>query len=91
MSTGSEPAPESTTIEVRKELYEGRTAGVLHHTPTVRGLLAYMFVGMFALTVIIALFRASSWDETKQLLDLILPAETALMGSAVGFYFASRE
>jgi len=32
----------------------------------------------------------SDWAQTKDLLLLIVPAETGLLGSAVGFYFGSR-
>ena len=29
------------------------------------------------------------WDNTSAFLELLLPAETALLGSAVGFYFGT--
>src|SRR6266496_3196825 len=59
----------------------------------VRGTTTYISVGIFALTVLlafIAIFFSSSWANAKELLQLIIPAETALIGSAVGFYFGSK-
>ena len=37
-----------------------------------------------------AFIRTGSWKETKELLDLLLPAVIALLGSAVGFYFGTK-
>jgi len=31
------------------------------------------------------------WMQTKELLELLLPAITALLGSAVGFYFGTQK
>ena len=57
-----------------------------------RALLAFAFVGILALTLILAFENVggTDWDDTVELLQLLLPAETALLGSAVGFYFGSR-
>jgi len=42
----------------------------------------------FILTIVWAFISASSayWTNVKDLLDLILPAETALLGTAIAFY-----
>lgn len=61
---------------------------------TVRSLTTYFFIFLFILTVLIAFYvviwRGSEWTQTKDLIELLLPAETALIGSAVGFYFGSK-
>jgi hypothetical protein len=52
----------------------------------VRGLLSSFgvtIVGAFGAAV---WGSAEAWDNTKSLLDLLLPAETALLGAAVAFY-----
>jgi len=43
---------------------------------------------IFGGTVFYAFIRTGSrsWSNAKELLDLILPAETALLGTAVAFY-----
>lgn len=32
---------------------------------------------------------AAQWSQTKELLQIILPAITGLLGSVIGFYFGS--
>jgi len=59
----------------------------------VRASLAIIFSGILAITVYLS-FRqtaSDSWANTKELLELLLPAETALLGTAVGFYFGSEK
>jgi hypothetical protein len=58
----------------------------------VRSLLAFTFVIILVLTIVFAFQNVDgpNWANTKELLQLLLPAETALLGSAVGFYFGSR-
>lgn len=40
--------------------------------------------------VIAALLRATTWEETRTVLDLFVPVVTALIGAMAGFYFAER-
>lgn len=58
----------------------------------VRASLAIAFFLLLALTVIWALVLAggAGWVNAKEALQILLPAETGLLGSAAGFYFASR-
>jgi hypothetical protein len=61
----------------------------------IRALLA----SVFALFLLIVIWRGFSnagsteqvWTQTKELLELLLPAITALLGSAVGFYFGTQK
>jgi hypothetical protein len=59
----------------------------------VRSSLALALTAILGLTIIGAFVGAlsSNWPNVKELLQLILPAETALLGGAVGFYFGSRQ
>jgi hypothetical protein len=57
----------------------------------VRAVLAVMFVLLLALVVIWGFLRTSGGVETTELLDRILPAVTGLLGSVVGFYFATKQ
>jgi len=59
----------------------------------VRGLLAFTFAAILFFTVIVAFQYVDTdpgWNNTKELLQVLLPAETALLGAAIGFYFGSR-
>jgi|GEM_PF-6981443 len=60
----------------------------------VRAVVAFSFVGIFLITIILAFIVimgfSNDWTNTKDLLQLILPAETALIGSAIGFYFGTQ-
>lgn len=57
----------------------------------VRGGLAILFAIILIGTIVFAFQHVGtpSWVDTKELLQLLLPAETALLGSATGFYFAA--
>ncbi len=56
-----------------------------------RGFLAFILAVIFGLTVYWA-FRnvgTTRWNDTKQLLDVLIPAESALLGTAVAFFFST--
>jgi hypothetical protein len=66
--------------------------GSIFSQDSVRGWLAFAFVAIFAGTIagaFVCVCNATCWPQMKELLQLLLPAETALLGSAVGFYFGS--
>lgn len=58
----------------------------------IRSSLALLFTVLLFATVGFACWGAttSHWDSVKELLQILLPAETALLGSATGFYYGSR-
>jgi hypothetical protein len=64
----------------------------------VRLLLAVGFSALFGITIVIALVlpflpgrdAASTWSTLKEVLSVLLPAETGLLGSILGFYFGSK-
>lgn len=58
----------------------------------VRSGLAILFTCIFIGTVAYACWAATTrhWTEAKDLIQILLPAETALVGSATGFYFGTR-
>jgi hypothetical protein len=70
----------------------GRLVGIIGREEFVRALLAGVFVVIFGATVIAAFMFVGSaaWPNVKELLQILLPAETALLGSAVGFYFGTH-
>ena len=54
-----------------------------------RGLLAVVFALIFGGTILLAFQNVggAKWQDTKQLLDVIIPAESAILGVAVAFFF----
>lgn len=58
----------------------------------VRASLAITFVVILAVTLWSGFQKVgtAAWPETKDFLAMVLPAETALLGSAVAFFFATE-
>jgi hypothetical protein len=56
----------------------------------IRAAVALLLLFLLTGVIVLAFSKAKTWDETKQLLDVVLPAVTALLGSAVGFYFGTK-
>ena len=58
----------------------------------VRAALAFSLVLLTALVVVLAFTKVGTgaWADTKEFLDVVVPALIALLGSALGFYFGSR-
>lgn len=55
-----------------------------------RGLLAIGFTLIFAGVLFVPLIVIDNWTDSKEWLQSALPAVTALLGSALGFYFGQR-
>jgi hypothetical protein len=56
-------------------------------------ILVAFFAGLLALTIVLAYgspLLGQNWTQTMQWFQVILPVETVLLGSAVGFYFGNR-
>jgi hypothetical protein len=56
-------------------------------------ILVEFFAILLALTILLvylAPLTGQPWAQTMQWLQVILPVETVLLGSTVGFYFATR-
>jgi hypothetical protein len=56
----------------------------------VRAAVALLLIVLFAGVVLAAFLKAKTWTDMKELLNLVLPAVTALLGSALGFYFGKK-
>lgn len=53
-------------------------------------LLGAFIVLLVAAAAVAALGSKEHWDETKEMLQILLPAVTGLLGSAIGFYFGAQ-
>ena len=56
-------------------------------------ILVGFFAVLLALTIVLAYgspVLGQNWAQTREWFNVILPVETALLGSAVGFYFGHR-
>ena len=75
----AQPRPQTRDVEIHQE----RT----------RGLLALIGLLIFLATLIGAFFLAGGdhWANAKELLQIFLPAETALIGTVGGFYFGAKK
>ena len=59
----------------------------------VRAAVALAAVAIFLVTIILAFqsVGASRWENTKELLLILLPAESTLVAAAVGFYLGRKK
>jgi hypothetical protein len=57
-----------------------------------RAAIALALTGLLIATVLLAFFwlDGSSWKNAKELLQIVVPVEVSLLGSALGFYFGSQ-
>ena len=56
----------------------------------MRGYIAIILVGSFSVLLFMPLLFITNWAETKEWFQLVLPSIAALLGSAMGFCFGSR-
>lgn len=78
-------------IDGRQDNQSGRFD--LFAARSVRALLAYASVVVNAATILCAFLyvgNLEAWPQVKDLLQVIVPVETLLLGGAVGFYFGSE-
>jgi hypothetical protein len=53
-------------------------------------LLAALIVLLVFAAAVAAIGSKDHWEETKEMLQILLPAVTGLLGSALGFYFGTQ-
>lgn len=56
----------------------------------VRAIVTVLFIGMLAYVIYYAA-HGPNWKDQKDWLGVVLPAVTGLLGSALGFYFGTRQ
>lgn len=60
----------------------------------MRGYLAIAVLAIFAITILLSFYALlkgpGQWANAKQLLEVVLPIETGILGTALGYYFGSR-
>jgi hypothetical protein len=69
----------------------GRRRRTMHTSRDI--ILVEFFAILLALTIVLVYLgplTGQPWAQTMQWLQVILPVETVLLGSTVGFYFANR-
>lgn len=81
--------PDLTVRDIGEPSWEARRAW---QQELVRSGLALLFSAIFIGTIAYACWAATThhWPAAKELIQILLPAETALIGSATGFYFGTR-
>jgi|GEM_PF-1384791 len=70
-----------------------RYAPEAYHPDRIRAWLAFGLLVLLGLTIafVAAQVARGYWEQTREFSEVIVTAEIALLGSAVGFYFAGRE
>jgi hypothetical protein len=48
------------------------------------------FLALLADACVASFATKDHWDQTKEMLQILLPALTGLLGSALGFYFGTK-
>lgn len=94
--TGLPPEDDAESTELPRLVVAPKPGGkkfLAVKDATIRQMLAILFFALFALTVILSFLHlhTAEWKDTQQWLQTILPAETALLGSATGFYFGTKK
>jgi hypothetical protein len=51
--------------------------------------LVLAFLGLLIEACVASFATKDHWDQTKEMLQILLPALTGLLGSALGFYFGA--
>src|SRR5579863_3322963 len=87
--------PDLGTVAIEHSSYkEAEGYNRVKHLDWVRSITMYAFICIFALTVIaslvVVIWFGKEYPNMKDLIQALLPAETGLIGSAVGFYFGSE-
>lgn len=81
---------------IRRTATEQRVAveyEILTGRERTRGWFASIAIAIFVLTFLGAVFLVAigHWADGKEVIALFLPAETALLGAAAGFYFGTKQ
>jgi hypothetical protein len=96
-SGGSPPVPRSTQYLTQTHLrpeFKKFTYNQPKQWDFVRMMVTLGLLAMFGWVIVWASVESASWAnhwaQTKEMLNLILPAITGLIGSVIGFYFGSN-
>jgi hypothetical protein len=83
---GSSPPTLSPAVYVARE----RTYQI---DALVRSLIALILSALFGLTIVFAFLQTDDahWANTKELLSVLLPAQTGILGAAIGYYFGTKD
>ena len=57
---------------------------------TVTIVLVVAFLGLLADACAASFASKEHWEQTKEMLQILMPALTGLLGSALGFYFGTK-
>jgi len=83
--------PDPPPIEIHLETIEKASITPIElGQEWIRGFLAIAFAIVFTAVVLLPLTFIDTWPEAREWLQAALPAVTALLGSAMGFYFGQR-
>jgi hypothetical protein len=86
------PLPGGEVRDPRERLQLSDRTGRLVVQEVVRAGLAFSFVVLLAIVVVLGFHYVNSknWPNAREALEILVPTLSALIGSATGFYFGTR-
>jgi hypothetical protein len=86
------PLPGGEVLDPRERLQLSDRTGRLVVQEVVRAALAFSFVVLLAVVVVLGFHYVNSknWANAREALEILVPTLSALIGSATGFYFGTR-
>ncbi len=93
-STPSKPDQPTVTVQPTGDKVITEAERTARRQDWVRAVMTSSFLVMLLIVIMFSCWAAQSWathwNQTKELLQLLLPALTALVGSSTGFYFGTK-
>jgi hypothetical protein len=99
LTEGDQPVPAPTTIRTDFTALNAspRTSefDITRAQESVRHWLSWSLVAIFGLTIFLSFatiwFDTKAWIAAKDLFTIAISTESALLGSAIGFYFGTKK
>ena len=91
-SSSPPPLPGGEVQDPRERLQLSNRTGRLVVQEVVRAGLAFSFVVLLGIVVVLGFHYVNSknWPNAREALEILVPTLSALIGSATGFYFGTR-
>ena len=95
---GDVPEADNVVVEAEVDIHDLSAGRVqsrslileIFKDEVIRAAVALLLLLLLAIILLMALSRTETWAQTKEFLEIVFPAMTALLGSAVGFYFGTK-
>jgi hypothetical protein len=91
--TGAAPDPQEQVEYLLERPAPHYTELDPYRPDRIRGQLSYALCGLLSVTIAFIALQVlrGYWDSTREFAEISLPGELAVLGSAVTFYFTTRQ